>query len=138
MTQRAMMTRRRALSLGAGGALAAPFVVRAASAQGKTVYVNSYGSVWETAWKKAFFEPFTAQTGIEVKTVPGVVFAKLKAQAQTGNYEFDQVNLGDSEFAQALTPAWPDNEKVMFVHDTAWLAPRLAQIRERWTQWMTA
>jgi hypothetical protein len=21
---------------------------------------------------------------------------------------------------------------------TAWLAPRLAQIRERWTQWMTA
>jgi len=37
-----------------------------------------------------------------------------------------------------LTPAWPDNEKVMFQHDTAWLAPRLAEIRERRTQWMTA
>jgi hypothetical protein len=37
-----------------------------------------------------------------------------------------------------LTPAWPDNEKVMFEHDAAWLAPRLAQIRERWTQWMTS
>lgn len=36
-----------------------------------------------------------------------------------------------------LTPAWPDNEKVMFQHDTVWLAPRLAEIRERWTQWMT-
>ena len=29
------------------------------------------------------------------------------------------------------TPAWPDNEKVMFQHDAAWLAPRLAEIRER-------
>ncbi len=36
------------------------------------------------------------------------------------------------------TPAWPDNEKVMFQHDAAWLAPRLAEIRERWTQWMTS
>jgi Bacterial extracellular solute-binding protein len=36
-----------------------------------------------------------------------------------------------------LTPAWPENEKVMFQHDPAWLAPRLAEIRERWTQWMT-
>ncbi len=35
------------------------------------------------------------------------------------------------------TPAWPGNEKVMFQHDAAWLAPRLAEIRERWTQWMT-
>lgn len=37
-----------------------------------------------------------------------------------------------------LTPAWPDNEKVMFQHDTGWLATRLAEIRERGTQWMTA
>ena len=35
------------------------------------------------------------------------------------------------------TPAWPDNEKVGFQHDAAWIAPRLAQIRERWTQWLT-
>jgi hypothetical protein len=37
-----------------------------------------------------------------------------------------------------LTPAWPANAQVMFQHDTAWLAPRLAEIRERWTQWMTS
>jgi hypothetical protein len=35
------------------------------------------------------------------------------------------------------TPAWPGNEKVMFQHDAAWLAPRLAGIRERWSQWLT-
>src|SRR5690242_21285365 len=99
---RMIMTRRRALALGASGALAAPFVSRGASAEGKTVYVNSYGGVWETSWKKAFFDPFTAQTGIQIKTVPGVSFAKLKAQVQTRNYEWDVVNLGDVEYAQAV------------------------------------
>ena len=29
------------------------------------------------------------------------------------------------------------NEKVSFQHDAAWIAPRLAQIRERWTRWLT-
>jgi hypothetical protein len=35
------------------------------------------------------------------------------------------------------TPAWPENEKVAFKHDADWIAPRLAQLRERWTQWLT-
>jgi putative spermidine/putrescine transport system substrate-binding protein len=34
------------------------------------------------------------------------------------------------------TPAWPEHEKIAFRHDAAWIAPRLAQIRERWTQWL--
>jgi len=42
-----------------------------------------------------------------------------------------------AEWRLKQTPAWPDNEKVSFQHDAAWLAPRLAQIRERWTQWLT-
>jgi putative spermidine/putrescine transport system substrate-binding protein len=95
------MSRRKVLALGAGSALAAPFV-RTASAQTRTVYVNSYGGVWETSWKKAFFDPFTAQTKIQVKTVPGVAFAKLKAQVQTRNFDWDVVNLGDVEYAQAV------------------------------------
>jgi len=96
------MSRRTALMLGAGSLLGAPAVIGGARAQGKTVFVNSYGGVWETSWRKAFFDPFTAQTGIEIKTVPGVMFAKLKAEVQTGNYEYDQSNLGDTEFAQAM------------------------------------
>ena len=96
------MSRRTALMLGAGSLLGAPAVIGGACGQGKTVFVNSYGGVWETSWRKAFFDPFTAQTGIEIKTVPGVMFAKLKAEVQTGNYEYDQSNLGDTEFAQAM------------------------------------
>src|SRR5215813_5914404 len=98
----ARMSRRRALALGAGALLGAPAIIRAARAQGRTVYVNSYGGVWESSWRKAFFEPFTAQTGIEIKTVPGVSFAKLKAQVQTKNFEWDVINLGDVEYAQAV------------------------------------
>jgi putative spermidine/putrescine transport system substrate-binding protein len=104
MTARKTLSRRRLIMLSAGCALGAPAVLRAAPAKAaaKPLYVNSYGGVWETSWRKAFFDPFTAQTGIEIKTVPGVSFAKLKAQVTTGNYEYDQTNLGDSEFAQAV------------------------------------
>jgi len=102
MTRPPTLSRRSVFKLGAVCALAAPALMRAASAQARTVYVNSYGGVWEKSWRKAFFDPFTAQTGIEIKTVPGVLFAKLKAEVQTGNYEYDQCNLGDSEFAQAV------------------------------------
>src|SRR5712671_2025907 len=102
----ARISRRSMLALGAGPMLGAPLVsapfVRSARAQTRTVYVNSYGGVWETSWRKAFFEPFTAQTKIQVKTVPGVSFAKLKAQVQTRNYEWDVVNIGDSEYQQAM------------------------------------
>jgi putative spermidine/putrescine transport system substrate-binding protein len=101
MTQRTM-SRRTALTLGATCLLGAPAVIGTARAQTKTIFVNSYGGVWETSWRKAFFDPFTAQTGIEIKPVPGVLFAKLKAEVQTGNYEYDQSNLGDIEFAQAV------------------------------------
>jgi putative spermidine/putrescine transport system substrate-binding protein len=100
MTRRHLVTRRKALVFGAG-AVFAPHIWPA-GAQTRTVYVNSYGGVWETSWKKAFFDPFTSQTGIQVKTVPGVSFAKLKAQVQTRNYEWDVINLGDVEYAQAV------------------------------------
>src|SRR5580704_16130245 len=93
-------SRRTLLALAAGSALAAP-LIRGARAEARTVYVNSYGGVWETSWKKAFFDPFTAQTGIQIKTVPGVSFAKLKAQVQTRNYEWDVINIGDVEYEQA-------------------------------------
>ena len=73
------ISRRGMLALGAGSLIGAPAILRSAQAQSRTVYVNSYGGVWETSWRKAFFEPFTAQTGIAIKTVPGVSFAKLKA-----------------------------------------------------------
>ncbi len=96
------ISRRSMLTLATGSVLGAPAIIRSSQAQAKTVYVNSYGGVWEKSWKKAFFDPFTAQTGITVQTVPGVSFAKLKAQVQNHNYEWDLVNLSDSEYAQAV------------------------------------
>ena len=103
MNGRATISRRAMLVAGAGSLVGAPAILRsaAASAEGKTLYVNSYGGVWESSWRKAFFDPFTAASGITIKTVPGVSFAKLKAEVQTGNYQYDQSNLGDSEYAQA-------------------------------------
>jgi len=100
MTRRRLISRRNTLAL-ATGAVVAPFV-RPADAQTRTLYVNSYGGVWETSWRKAFFDPFTAQSGIQIKTVPGVSFAKLKAQVQSRNYDWDVVNIGDVEYAQAV------------------------------------
>src|SRR6516225_2723949 len=76
MGMAARMSRRRALALGADALLAAPAIVRAARAQGRTVYVNSYGGVWESSWRKAFFYLFKPKTANEIKTVPGVSFAK--------------------------------------------------------------
>jgi putative spermidine/putrescine transport system substrate-binding protein len=96
------ISRRNMLTLAAGSALVAPAIIRAARAESGTVYMNSYGGVWETSWKKAFFDPFTAKTGIQVKTVPGVSFAKLKAEVQNHNYEWDFINLNDSEYTQAV------------------------------------
>ncbi|MCC7086590.1 MAG: ABC transporter substrate-binding protein [Pirellulales bacterium] len=74
-------------------------IAPSARAQTRTLYVNSYGGVWETSWRKAFFAPFTARTGIEVKAVSPVSFAKLKAQVQKKHYDWDLTNLGDVEFA---------------------------------------
>jgi putative spermidine/putrescine transport system substrate-binding protein len=103
MNGRATISRRAMLKAGTGSLVGAPVILRsaAASAEGKTLYVNSYGGVWESSWRKAFFDPFTAASGITIKTVPGVSFAKLKAEVQTGNYQYDESNLGDSEYAQA-------------------------------------
>src|SRR5262249_59564509 len=71
----ARISRRRVLALGAGALLGAPAVIGAARAQGRTVYVNSYGGVWESSWRKAFFEPFTAQTGVQINTLPALSFS---------------------------------------------------------------
>ena len=48
-----MVTRRNALALGAGSLLGAPALIRSSRADDKTVYILSYGGVWETSWKKA-------------------------------------------------------------------------------------
>ena len=86
-------SRRRFLQTTAGGlavsAFAAPFVHTTKARSSDILYVNSWGGSWTEAERAAFFDPFTAETGIEVETVEPVSYAKLKAQAETGIYEWD-------------------------------------------------
>ncbi|MFC4171396.1 ABC transporter substrate-binding protein [Microvirga sp. GCM10011540] len=95
------LTRRTLLK--AGGAvfastLAAPYVARA---QGNVLYINTWGGPWEEAAKKHIFAPFKAATGVEIRTVSPVSFAKLAQQVRTGTYEFDVTTLGAGELLRA-------------------------------------
>ena len=86
------MSRRTLLKGTAGTAtlLAAPMLMRGiAAAQDRTLFIGTYGGPWQAAEEAAFYKPFTEKTGIQVRPVQGVSLAKVKAQVQTGNYDFD-------------------------------------------------
>lgn len=91
--------RRWFLKAGLASALAMPFVRTARTAE--TVYVNTWGGQWEQGARTFLFNPFTHDTGIDVKTVSPVSFAKLAAQVRTGVYEFDVMTLGLAELGRA-------------------------------------
>ena len=80
------------------GILSMPYVARA---QDNVLYVNSWGGPWLEAATANLFEPFTKETGIEIRTVSPVSFAKLAAQVQTGVYEFDVTTLGGGDIVRA-------------------------------------
>jgi putative spermidine/putrescine transport system substrate-binding protein len=86
----------------AGTALAAlPPFIRRASADDNVLYVNTWGGNWEKAAKEFLFDPFTRDSGVEIRTVSPISFAKLATQARTGVYEFDVTTLGLAEIARA-------------------------------------
>src|SRR5262245_18412475 len=70
-------------------------------AQTHTIYVNTWGGSWTAAEETAFFKPFTDQTGIGVKTVEPVSYAELKAQVQSGNYEWEITAITQAELLRA-------------------------------------
>ncbi|MEX0921827.1 MAG: ABC transporter substrate-binding protein [Rhodovibrionaceae bacterium] len=95
------ITRRTALA-GIGAGLAAPMLnIRALRADQGVVYVNSWGGSWTDAERKAIFDPFTEATGIEVVPVTPVSIAKLRAQVQMNDYEWDVSNMNPIEVYQA-------------------------------------
>lgn len=79
--------------------VAAPFIRRAEAAD--VLYVNTWGGAWEAAAKKNIFEPFTKETGVEIRTISPVSVAKLAAQTKTGVYEFDVTTLGGGDIVRA-------------------------------------
>jgi putative spermidine/putrescine transport system substrate-binding protein len=86
----------------AGTALvAAPWVRRAAAADDNVLYVNTWGGNWEAAARKFLFDPFTKDTGVQIRTVSPISFAKLAAQVRNGTYQFDVTTLGVTDTARA-------------------------------------
>jgi len=70
-------------------------------AQTRTVYVNTWGGSYTAAQDAAFFKPFTAATGIQVRTVTPVSYGKIKAQVQTKAYEFDMTSVNSTQWMRA-------------------------------------
>lgn len=93
------LTRRGLLSVLGAGAVAMPFVRRARAAE--QLFINTWGGPWEEAARTYLFNPFTKETGIEIRTISPVSFAKLAAQVKTGVYEFDVTTLGVAELGRA-------------------------------------
>jgi len=99
------VTRRDLLKAGGAlgaGLLAAPALLtpRSARAADSLVYV-SYGGATEDAEVAAFIKPFQADTGVNVVAANGPDIAKLKAQAMTGNIEWDVIDFIGSQVTAA-------------------------------------
>jgi putative spermidine/putrescine transport system substrate-binding protein len=95
--------RRGILRAGGMALIAAPYLwSNRARAQDRTLFVNTWGGSWTAAEESAYFKPFTETTGIKIRTVAPVSFAKLKAQVLSKTYEWDVSSAGIVEFAQAL------------------------------------
>ena len=86
----------------ATAAVGGPLIVTSRTiAQTRTIYVNTWGGSWTAAEEAAFFKPFTDQTGIRVRTVAPVSYAKLKAQVQSGSYEWDITAVTQADLLRA-------------------------------------
>lgn len=91
--QRKPISRRQILR-GAGAvaalAMTAPLPVRA---QANRIVYATWGGSWEQAMRKAWFDPFTKKTGIEVVAAPGNTYGKLRAMVEAGKVEWDVVEV---------------------------------------------
>ncbi len=92
--------RRAALKMISATAALGPFVHTTARAA-DPLFVNTWGGDWDKAAIAHLFTPYIKATGVEIRTVSPVSYAKLAAQARTGQYEFDVTTLGGSELVRA-------------------------------------
>ena len=93
-----MHSNRRTFMKGAAGAalaLGAPAIVgRPAKAAQELVFVG-FGGAYQEGQAKALFQPFERETGIKIVQTTGVELAKLRAQVQSKNVEWDLICLPD-------------------------------------------
>ena len=92
------MTRRKFIKkvgIGLAAAGAGPFILRHGRAAGeRRVVICSWGGTYQDALRKAFFEPFERETGIKVIDTSAPNVAKVKAQVDAKNVEWDVIEGG--------------------------------------------
>jgi len=94
--------RRRLLRAAGKAAVLGPLLVTERTiAQTRTLYVNSWGGSYTAAQEEAYFKTFTAATGIAVRAVTPVSYARIKAQVRSGNYEFDMTSINSMLWLRA-------------------------------------
>jgi putative spermidine/putrescine transport system substrate-binding protein len=76
-------------------AMSAPTVIRSAKAATQELVFVGFGGTYQEGQTKAFFEPFERETGIKIVQTTGVELAKLKAQVEAKNVEWDLICLPD-------------------------------------------
>jgi len=93
------ITRRYVLKMGVLTAAASaatraggPWIARA---QSKQLVVCSWGGAYQEAQRKTMFQPFEKETGIKIVEASPTDYGKLKAMVQSGNVEWDLVDVGD-------------------------------------------
>ncbi len=79
----------------ATASLAFPSVVRRARAAKNELVFVGFGGSYQEGQTKALFEPFERETGIKVVQTTGVDLAKLRAQVQSKNVEWDLISIPD-------------------------------------------
>lgn len=121
------VSRRSVLTTGGligAGLLAAPALVSRRTAAAESLVYVSYGGATEDAEVESFLKPFTADTGINVIAASGPDIAKLKAQAMTGNAEWDVVDFIGSQAIAADRAGVLEKIDYTVVDDTDMFVPK--------------
>jgi putative spermidine/putrescine transport system substrate-binding protein len=85
---------RAATAAGAAGLAWSGGIGRARAAKNELVFVG-FGGSYQEGQTKALFEPFEKETGIKIIQTTGVDIAKLRAQVQSRNVEWDLISIPD-------------------------------------------
>jgi len=77
------------------------FVRKATAASKKKLVICSWGGSYQASQRKAFFEPFAKEMGVEIVEATGPDLAKIKAQVDSGNVEWDVIDVATRTLATA-------------------------------------
>ncbi|HEY8369149.1 MAG TPA: ABC transporter substrate-binding protein, partial [Thermodesulfobacteriota bacterium] len=79
---------------GVAGAASGPFILERARAAARELVVCSWGGAYQKALRQAYFDPFEKATGIKVIDTSAPEVARVKAQVESRNVEWDVIEAG--------------------------------------------